>query len=147
MKRPKSARRNDYAIAIPRPRPSAIIRTLPYFGAGDTEEAGARRLAYKRMMEAFRNADRYENAFVRVAFSQRPATEVLHCYILVGGRVRLRANISHWETGNGTTVESWDGHDLTSAKFWAILTGPVSYPPEQIKMRGFQGFRYTEELW
>jgi hypothetical protein len=128
-------------------RPTGIIRTLPYFGAGDTEEAGARRLAYKRMMEAFRRADRYENAFVRIAFSQKPTTEVLHCYILVGGRVRLRANISHWEAGSGAAVESWDGHDLSKAKYWAILTGPVSYPPEPVKMRGSQGFRYTEELW
>lgn len=128
-------------------RPTGIIRTLPYFGAGDTEEAGARRLAYKRMMAAFRNAGRYENAFVRVAFSQKPTTEVLHCYILVGGRVRLRANISHWVSGQGEKIHFFDDHDLSSAKFWAILTGPISYPPEQIKMRGFQGFRYTEELW
>jgi hypothetical protein len=71
----------------------------------------------------------------------------LHCYILVGGRVRLRANISHWEAGTGSAIESWDGHDLSGAKYWAILTGPVVYPPEPINMRGFQGFRYTEELW
>lgn len=134
--------------AFPRPqRPTGIIRTLPYFGAGDTEEAGARRLVYKRMMESFRKADRYENAFVRIAFDKKPVQEVLHCYIIVGGRVRLRANISHWEGGTGAQMHSFDDHDLSDAKYWAILTGPVSYPPEPMLRRGFQGFRYTEELW
>lgn len=129
-------------------RPTGIIRTLPYFGAGDTEEVGARRLAYKRMMEAFRRAGRYENAFVRIAFSQKPTQEVLHCYINVGGRIRVRANISHWEAGTGEQMESWDGHDLSRAKYWAILTGPVAYPPSVITRRGTQGFRYVyEELW
>lgn len=128
-------------------RPTGIIRTLPYFGAGDTEEAQAKRRAYRRMMEAFRAAGRYENAFVKIAFSQMPKIEVLHCYIIVEGQVRVRANISHWEQGKGEQIESFDGHDLSDAKYWAILTAPVSYPPEVIKMRGFQGFRYTQELW
>lgn len=132
----------------PSNRPVGIIRTLPYFGADDTEDKDARTLAYRRMLESFRRTDRYDNAFVRVAFAQKPTQEVLHCYINVGGKIRLRANISHWETGTGEQVESWDGHDLSNAKYWAILTGPVSYPPEPIKQRGTQGFRYVyDDLW
>lgn len=129
-------------------RAVGITRTLPYFGAGDTEEKGAKRLAYRRMMESFRRAARYENAFVRIAFSQKPTQEVLHCYLIVGGRIRVRANISHWEIGTGEPVASWDGHDLSQAKYWAILTAPVSYPPEPLKRRGHQGIRYVyEDLW
>jgi hypothetical protein len=129
-------------------RPVGIIRTLPYFGAGDTEEEGAKRKAYRRMMDSFRHADRSNTGFVRVAFAQKPTQEVLHCYINVGGKIRLRANLSHWEIGTGEKVQSWDGHDLSNAKYWAILTGPVSYPPEPIAKRGTQGFRYVyEDLW
>ena len=98
-------------------------------------------------MEGFRKAGRYENAFVRVAFSQMPKIEVLHCYILVQGQIRVRANISHWEAGKGEQVHSFDGHDLSDAKYWAILTSPVSYPPQQIYQKGFQGFRYCGDLW
>ena len=36
---------------------------------------------------------------------------------------------------------------IRQPKVWAICTGPVSRPPEPIKRRGFQGFRYTEDLW
>ena len=25
--------------------------------------------------------------------------------------------------------------------------GPICFPPEPIKHRGFQGFRFTEDLW
>lgn len=128
-------------------RPTGIIRTLPYYGAGDTLEAQAKRKAYERMMKAFRQMQRDPEQFVRIAFSQMPKAEVLHCYILVSGRIWVRANISHWQGNYGEQVTSWDGHDLSDAKYWAILTAPVSFPQTPIKRRGFQGFRYTQELW
>jgi hypothetical protein len=128
-------------------RYTGIIRTLPYYGAGHSKEANAKRRAYRRMMKAFRKADRGDSC-VYVAFAQKPKHEVLHCYILVEGQVRVRANISHWEEGRGTQVESFDGHDLSDAKYWAVLTGPVSFPPEPVKRKGTQGFRYVKEpLW
>lgn len=129
-------------------RYTGIIRTLPYFGAGNSQEAKAKRLAFRRMMRAFKRVESSDEATVRIAFSVKPKFEVLHCYILVEGKVRVRANISHWESGTGEQVESFDGHDLSRAKYWAILTAPVSYPPEPIERRGTQGFRYVkEELW
>lgn len=128
-------------------RPTGIIRTLPYFGAGDTEEQGAERRAYRRMIESFKAVERGQIECCRIAFSQMPRQEVLHCYLLVGGKIRVRANIATWEAGTGEHVSSWDGHDLSTAKFWALLTSPVSWPPFEVKMHGFQGIRYTEELW
>lgn len=126
---------------------TGVIRTLPYFGAGDTQEAQAKRAAYRRMMEAFTRIENGADECVRIAFSQRPTLTVLHYYILVEGKIRVRANIASWEAGTGEQVDSWDGHDLSDAKWWAILTSPVSYPPEPITRKGFQGFRYTETLW
>lgn len=126
---------------------TGIIRTLPYFGAGDTQEAQAKRAACRRMMEAFKRIENGSEEFVRIAFSQKPTLTVLHCYILVEGKIRVRANISHWEEGTGEHVDSWDGHDLSDAKYWAILTAPISYPPEPVTRKEFQGFRYTEDLW
>jgi len=128
-------------------RPTGVVRTLPYYGAGNTSEAKAKRNAYRRMMKSFKRMERGADETVRIAFSQMPTKEVLHCYILVDGKIRVRANISHWEPGTGEQVNSFDGRDLSGASFWAILTAPVSWPPEEIECRGFQGLRYTEDLW
>ncbi len=128
-----------------RERPTGIIRTLPYFGA-ETASDEAMNTAYERMMDAFRRLDAGASDAVYIAFAQRPTIEVLHCYILVEGRIVVRANISHFQEGDGRAVKSWDGHSL-KPKWWVVLTAPVSWPPEPIKRRGFQGFRYTTDLW
>lgn len=126
-------------------RPTGIIRTLPYFGAHTASDEAMNR-AYERMMSAFACMESGEDASVSIALAQKPTIEVLHCYILIQGHVIVRANISHFEPGKGHALKSWDGR-LLCPKWWAVLTAPISYPPEPIRMRGFQGFRYTEDLW
>jgi hypothetical protein len=135
-------------------RPTGVIRTLPYFGAAvtggemrDSSKREAMRRAYRRMMRALRNLERNPEAYVYVAFPQKPTQEVLDCYLLVGGAIRVRARIGSWEPGDQIgTVNCWDD-SARDAKWWAVLTAPVSFPDEPVKRRGFQGFRYTEELW
>src|SRR5689334_19672758 len=119
-------------------RPTGIIRTLPYFG-GETASDEAMNKAYDRMMAAFKAMEAGRSETVYIAFAQRPTVEVLHCYILVEGKIVVRANISHFEEGDGRAVRSWDGHSL-APKWWAVLTAPVSWPDETIRRRGFQGF-------
>lgn len=127
-------------------RPTGIIRTLPYFGANEPTEEGAMRQAYKRMMEAFKHLESDGTEPVYVAMAQQPTMEVLYIYILVGGKIRVRANIAGYVPGSSVTIECWDG-SLRKPKYWAVLSGPVSWPPEAIPMKGFQGFRYCLELW
>lgn len=57
-------------------RYTGIIRTLPYFGAGNTNEAQAKKKAHERMMKAFKQLARGEEGFVRIAFSMRPKYEI-----------------------------------------------------------------------
>lgn len=83
---------------------------------------------------------------IYVALAQRPTKDVLHIYMLVGGEIICRMNIAGFEDGRGWELDCWDGVKR-SAAWWALCTAPVSYPPERIPMRGFQGFRYTESLW
>ncbi|HEY0171151.1 MAG TPA: hypothetical protein VGB98_09010 [Pyrinomonadaceae bacterium] len=128
-----------------RNRPTGVIRTLPYFGA-ETASDEAMNKAHARMLDALKALESGERDVLYIAFAQRPTVEVLHCYLIVEGKVIVRANISHFEEGDGRAVKSWDGHDLTP-KWWAVLTAPVSWPEEPVKRRGFQGFRYTEDLW
>lgn len=128
-------------------RPTGIIRCLPYFGA-KTASDEAMNQAYERMMAALKALEKGERATLYIALAQRPTVEVLHCYLLVEGKIIVRAHISHFEEGDGRGVRSWDGRNLTP-KWWAVLTAPVRWPEEPIMRRGFQGFRYTdtEQLW
>lgn len=130
----------------PTERPTGIIRTLPYFGAGEKDEAGAMREAYKRMTQSLKYLETHDDHPVYIALSQRPTKEVLHCYLLVGGKIRVRANIVDYANGNSLEFKCWDG-TLRKAAWWAVLSAPVSWAPSTIFMRGFQGFRYTGDLW
>jgi hypothetical protein len=118
-------------------RPTGIIRTIPSL-YGDASE-GAR--AYKRSIAML---ERDQIPAIYISLSAIPRIEILHLYLLIDGKVELRLNIAGYEPGDAR--ECWD-KTIRKPKFWAICTGPVSRPPEEIKRRGFQGFRYTEELW
>lgn len=128
-------------------RPTGIVRCLPYFGA-QTASDEAMNKAYERMMAALKALETGKRDTLYIALAKKPTVEVLHCYLLVEGKIIVRANISHFEKHKGRPVKSWDGRDLTPA-WWAVLTAPVSWPEEPIRRRGFQGFRYTdqEQLW
>jgi hypothetical protein len=123
----------------PGERPTGIIRTLP--GEAKTYE-----FARNKMMRSYDALQAGKIPAIYVALPQRPKMEVLHLYMLVGGQIICRMNIGSFEDGQGWQLECWDGVSR-SAAWWVVCTAPVSFPPEQIKMRGFQGFRYTQELW
>lgn len=130
-------------------RPTGIIRTLPYFGGVEKGEDTATMMkrAYKRMMQSLKNLETDNSAVVYIALSSKPKIEVLHCYLLVGGQIRVRANIAGYEPGDKVgVVRCWDD-SIRNPKWWAVLTAPVSFPEQPIPRRGFQGFRYTEDLW
>jgi hypothetical protein len=81
---------------------------------------------------------------IYIALQCKPRVEVLHMYLLVNGRVEVRLNIAGYLPGDER--ECWD-EKIRKPKYWAVCTGPVSRPPEPIKFRGFQGIRYTGDLW
>lgn len=129
-------------------RPTGIIRTLPYFGSKDSEHnAETKSEAYRNMLRSLKAVESGKIECFYVAFSQMPVQEVLHCYLIVGNKVRVRANIASWIPGDQIgEVTCWDNTDR-NAKFWAALTAPVIWPPHEIKISGFRGFRYCQELW
>lgn len=118
-------------------RPTGIIRTLPSL-YGDAS-VGARR--YQISIAALENET---IPAIYIALAQMPKIEVLHLYLLVDGEIQVRLNIAGYEPGDAR--KCWD-NTIRQPKIWVTCTGPVSRPPEPIKRRGFQGFRYTEELW
>lgn len=117
-------------------RPTGIIRTLP-----SLEPGSVGRDRYQRsiaLLEAGHDLTIY------IALQSIPKVEVLHLYLLVDGHVQVRLNLAGYEPGDSR--KCWD-NTIRQPKVWAVCTGPVSRPPEPLKMRGFQGFRYTQELW
>jgi hypothetical protein len=118
-------------------RPTGIIRTLPSL-YGDAS-VGARR--YRASIEML---ERGSIPAIYIALAQMPRIEVLHMYLLMEDEIKLRLNIAGYEPGSAR--ECWD-KTIRSPKYWAICTSPVSRPLEPIYRRGFQGFRYTEDLW
>ncbi len=83
---------------------------------------------------------------IYVALHQKPRIEVLHLYILVGGSIVCRMNIAGYTDLDGEPLDCWDGVKRFSP-WWVICSAPVTHPPHAILKRGFQGFRYTEDLW
>ena len=118
--------------------PTGIIRTLPSLYT-DPKNPGWRGL--RRSIAA---CERDEAAYFYIALAAQPKHDVLHLYLLVGNQITMRFNIAGFAPGH--EAKCWD-QTYRHPKVWAICTGPVSRPPEPIRRRGFQGFRYTEDLW
>lgn len=77
----------------------------------------------------------------------KPKYDVLHFYLLINGLVRYRLNIAEILPGGTMTFRDRPVPQTWTAKYWAVLTAPVVEPAASMPMRGFQGFRYTEELF
>ncbi len=120
-------------------RPTGIIRTLP-------GEAATYEFARGRMMRSYEALNEGRIPAIYVALSQRPKIDVLHMYMLVGGEIICRMNIAAFDDLGGEPLDCWDGVKRYS-RWWVVCSAPVSYPPEPILRRGFQGFRYTGDLW
>lgn len=121
-------------------RPSGIIRTLPSLYSDRNE------VAHDRMKRSIEDLAAGRIPAVYIALSQKPKIEVLHMYLVIGNKITVRMNIAGYEPGDNVEIECWDKISR-SPKWWAICSGPVSYPPTEKPWRGFQGIRYTEDLW
>jgi hypothetical protein len=121
-------------------RPTGIIRTLPNLYASRDN------VAYRRMLKSFEWLASGHIPAIYIALAQKPTTEVLHIYILIDGKIICRMNIAGYDDGATSEVKCWD-EVSRQPKWWAVCSAPISFPPTPILRRGFQGFRYTEDLW
>lgn len=119
-------------------RPTGIIRTLPslYQDKGN--------IGYKRYVRSIRELEQGKIEVIYIAMAQLPKLDVLNMYLLIEGQIRVKLNLV--EYAPGTSEICWDS-TIRQPKYWALCSGPVSRPPEKIFRKGFQGFRYTEDLW
>lgn len=123
-------------------RPIGIIVTFPRVFFEEVSTA-----SFVREFLGMNNPD-YEGYWL-CKIGSIPRQEVLYCYIIINNRIRYRANIAGFEPGG---PQQFDGRlsgkpRIHTAKAWMQLTGPIVKAPYRMEKRGFQGFRYTEELW
>lgn len=80
-----------------------------------------------------------------------PKYEVLYCYLVVDNKIMYRANIckiQEIQEGASMVFPGPNGTNrIVKGRFWLMLTGPIIKPEEDIEMRGFQGFRYSEMIF
>lgn len=76
--------------------------------------------------------------------SSRPKYTPLSVYLCIGGKIRFKA-ICVDVINAGTRIFD-DGRELYG-KAWVLICGPVVRPRRPIPRKGFQGFRYTENLF
>jgi len=119
-------------------RPTGIIRTLPSLYNDDGN------VGYQRYTRAIDELERGVIDVIYIALAAMPKVDVIHMYLLIEGEIRVRLNIV--EYAPGTAEICWDS-TIRQPKYWALCAGPVVRPLEPMPHRGFQGFRYTEELW
>lgn len=118
-------------------RPTGIIRTLPSL-YGDAS------VGTKNYQRSIKLLEAGKLPAIYIALSAVPRIEVLNMYLLLDGEIQVRLNISDYQPGDAR--ECWD-KTIRQPKVWVECTGPVSRPLEPIYRRGFQGFRYTDDLW
>lgn len=119
-------------------RPTGIIRTLPSLYSDE------KNVGYRRYVRSIRELEQEKIPAIYIAMAQLPKIDVLHMYLLIEGKIRVRLNIVEYIPG--TAEICWDS-TIRQPKYWAVCSGPVARPPHEILRKGFQGFRYTEELW
>ena len=88
--------------------------------------------------------NRSDSVTWRFNLSGRPRFDVLYFYLLMNGIIRFRANIIGYD--GAEEVKCYDGSNHFG-RCWVNIGPPVVLPPQLISMKGFQGFRYTENLW
>jgi hypothetical protein len=117
---------------------TGIIKTMPANWLKDVP-GGVER--WERSVFSMNGSDKFQWRF---NLPGRPRFDVLHFYLLMGGIIRFRANIISYDEAE--EIKCYDG-SKHFGRCWVIIGPPVMRAPREIRMKGFQGFRYTEDLW
>lgn len=72
--------------------------------------------------------------------------DLLYVYIIICNQVRYRCYYGGYDTGPMKAF-TMDGRNIITDWPRIILAGPVVKSPSKIYKRGFQGFRYCEQLF
>jgi hypothetical protein len=139
-------------------QPEGILITFPVqflydLGEGYVKDSKGRDL-YERedcILRGFKDCMRQLEAFAGNpdesiwyhSIGSKPTREVLFAYITILGKVRYRAKVAGWEPEG---LRQFSDGRKREAKHWLLLSDFFK-APEEITLKGFQGFRYTQKLF
>ncbi len=121
-------------------QPVGIIKTLPIEFFLNYEDGG--RKGFEKDFEMInKRADQYHMVF---NLNGKPKYEVLYFYLNYDGAIRYRGNILGYAYPNASIV-CLDGKTVFG-KIW-VEVGPPIIKLKPVPMKGFQSFRYTNEIY
>jgi hypothetical protein len=92
-------------------------------------------------------ADTEDDRFYWFRQGNRPKDDrsLRFVYLCIGGKIRYRV---FYAGSEGERTMKFDNReDELHGKAWILTAGPVVRAPRVIKRQGFQGFRYTQEIF
>lgn len=121
-------------------QPDGIIITV---GAKMYGEKGYRNWL-RNFFDAMKRYDEDYFYWFRQGTVPKNESGLQYVYLCIGGKIRYRVYFAKAHASGQMTFD--DGRSLYG-KAWIGVAGPVVRTPHVIKMKGFQGFRYTEKLF
>lgn len=123
--------------------PEAILLTLPVAFFND------RGMSYAEFEKYFDEVMADPDSLWNFKLTNLPTMDVAWAYLVFDGFVQYRLNLVQYERNVSKVFE--DAPDGNPRVFdvcnWVILCGPPVKAPFDIPMRGFQGFRYSKQLF
>lgn len=123
--------------------PVAILLTLPVAFFKDRD------MTYAEFQKYFERVMRRPEWVWNFKLTNLPTMDVAWVYLVFDGFVQYKVNLVMYERNTSKVFK--DAMDNKERVFescnWVILTGPPVKAPFDIPMRGFQGFRYSQELF
>ena len=123
--------------------PDGIMLTLPTMFFDDR---GMTTDQFKKYFERFMQQ---EGSYWNFKLTNLPKHEVIYVYLVFDKHVQYRCMFVQCERNiTKSFKDSIDGkRRIFPNQNWVIFTGPVVKPPHEWPQKGFQGFRYTTELF
>lgn len=123
--------------------PEGIILTLPVAFFKD------RGMSYSEFEKMFERYMRREDAIWNFRLTNLPKLDVAYVYLVFEGFIQFRCQLVMYE--RNVAKKFYDAPDGKVREFpasnWVLFTGPAVKPESEFKMKGFQGFRYTQKIF
>lgn len=123
--------------------PEGIMLTLP---VAFFEDRGMTIDQFKKHFERFMAK---EDSYWNFKLTNLPLHDIAWVYLVFDKHVQYRLNFMQYERNKSKQFK--DAVDGKLREFpnqnWVLFTGPAIKPPHEWPQKGFQGFRYTTQLF
>jgi len=115
-----------------------IIKTMPQSWLNDLPNG------VEGWEKTFMRMNNLDHGYWLFNLPGKPKYEILYFYLLFSGAIRFRTNIIGYQPEG--IIKCYDSSDHYG-KVWVQIAAPVVKLEMPVPMKGFQGFRYTTEIF